>query len=235
MPRLTAPVASSWAAPGGGRAGRAALTGALPTTCPPSPWTALRAAHSRLDNPRPPGAQPSLTACGRGLPTPPTAPTTTGLSFFRFNRELAAERVGGQASIQSVAEKRGELGREVLGCRPSGRTAETTGALRPLEAIMEQRKHHEEGKAAHRNGSHGHTATAGQARHRGPSKSPAPRDRGFRARVWAMGVLAAAAACVWSIALVRKCEGEDPMPVEVDAALATASRAAVGGLSLPTG
>ena len=104
-----------------------------------------------------------------------------------------------------------------------------------MEAIMEQRKHHEEGKAAHRNGSHGHTATAGQARHRGASKPSAPSDRGFRARVWAMGVLAAAAACVWSIALVRKCEGEDSMPVEVDAAFAVASRAGVDGLSLSTG
>jgi len=104
-----------------------------------------------------------------------------------------------------------------------------------LEAIMEQRKHHEEGKAAHRHGSHGHTATAGQARHRGPPKSPAASDRGFRARVWAMGVLAAVAACVWSIALVRKCEGEDPIPVEVDAEFVGASRAAADGLALPTG
>jgi hypothetical protein len=100
---------------------------------------------------------------------------------------------------------------------------------------MEQRKHHEMGTAAHRHGSHGHTATAGQARHRGLSKSPASSDGGLRARVWAVAVLAAAAACVWSIALVRKCEGEDSVPVEVDAAFAVASRAAVDGLSLPTG
>src|SRR5580704_6393060 len=83
MPRRTAPVGSSWATPDGRTAGRAALPWALPTTCPPSPWKTLRVFHRRLDNPRPPGAQRSRTSCGRGLPTLPTAPTTTGFRVFR--------------------------------------------------------------------------------------------------------------------------------------------------------
>ena len=122
--RLTAPVDSSWTAPGGVSARRAALARALPTTCPPSPWTALRAAHSRLDNPRPPGEQPSRPSCGRGLPTLPTAPTTTRLWDFRRKARdgwcpTRGSRAAGQSATREGCRLRRHPSHHAVGPRPT--------------------------------------------------------------------------------------------------------------------
>jgi len=78
--------------------------------------------------------------------------------------------------------------------------------------------HQEKGmQVAHSHGAHGHAVTAGHARHEPSPKPREPSGGVGRAAKGALAVLTLAAACVWSVALVRRCDAPEQTDAEAGA------------------